>query len=246
MIRIPLVRPLLAAGALALLPLATLALPALAAAQNETAQDPAYADLYASMEESLDQGRIIDSALAALAREFANTPEFSAAEAASPGLIAEVVEGLRPVFVAQNDRVRALYRPATIAVLANTFTPAEATSVAAFYRSDLGRKLMGGMSQNYVPQDTLATVQDGTEVTREQVEADLGRAANAAVAGMSEADLEAMGRMALTNPALLKLGQVAGPVQGIRVQMENEPLTAEENAAVVAVIEDVFSRRLGK
>jgi hypothetical protein len=206
-------------------------------------QDPAYADLYAAMESSVDQGQIMEGVVSALAGQFAATPEFAMAEEASPGLIEEVVAGLRPVFMAQSERVRLLYRPANIALFARTFTPQEAVTIAAFYRSDLGRKLMGGLSRSYVPQDTLSTALDGSAITRDQVDADLGRAINAAMGTMTEQDMIEMGRLALANPALLKLERLGGAVKEIRVQMENEPLTADETAAVEAVIEDVFARR---
>lgn len=249
MIRLFPARPAAAALVLtfALVPLAVLtpAHPAQAQAEAAPASDAAYDALYAAMQESVDQGVMVDAALAALAREFAATPEFAGAEAQSPGLIAEVTAGLRPIFIAQSDRVRELYRPSTLALLARHLTPTEATSIAEFYRSDIGRRLMGGMSRNYAPDATLSNLADESPVTREQVEADINTATGAALAALTQEEIEQLGRMAMANPALLKLSLIGSAVQEIRVQMENEPLTAEENAAVVAVVEEVFTRRLG-
>jgi len=233
----------LGALALALLLVAALVPAAPALAQVGTPDNAAYADLYAAMEESVDQRMTADAALAALAREFAVAPEFAAAEAESPGLIDEVIAGLRPIFMAQSERVRLLYRPSTLALFARHLTPEEATSIAAFYRSDLGRKLMGGMVRNYSPEETLSNLDTEAPVTREQVEADMKKATNAAVAAMTQDDLIALGKLAQARPELFKLSLIGAGVQELRVQMENEPLTAEEDAAVAAMIEDVFNRR---
>lgn len=241
----PAIRPAAAALALsfALVPLAALSLAS--PVQAQAASDAAYGELYAAMQESVDQGMMVDAALAALAREFAATPEFAGAEEQSPGLIAEVTAGLRPIFIAQSDRVRMLYRPSTLALLSRHLTPVEAATIADFYRSDIGRKLMGGLSRNYSPDATLSNFTEESPVTREQVDADINQATGAALSALSEAEIEELGRMAMAKPALLKLSLIGSGVREIKVQMENEPLTAEENAAVVAVVEDVFTRRLG-
>lgn len=207
--------------------------------------DAAYGDLYSAMQEGVDQSLILDSALVAMGREFAATPDFAAAEAASPGLIAEVTSGMRPILEGQSNRLTQLYRPATLGLFARYLTPDEATSIAAFYRSDMGRKLMGGLSQSYSPDQTLSTITTETDVTTAQVKADIDAATSKVIGQMSQADLAEMGRLAMANPALLKLGLIGTGVQELRAQMENEPLTDEENAAVVAVVEDVFNRRLG-
>lgn len=117
-------RTMAAALALGVMPLAALAPATPALAQAEASNDAAYEELFAAMEAAIDQKLVLDASLAALAREFAGTAEFSQAEA-----------------------------------------------------------------------------------------------------------------------ALLKLSLIGPGVQEIRVQMENEPLTAEEDAAIVAVVEDVFGRR---
>lgn len=236
------------------LALATLAGPAPAvwAQSPDTAAVPAndpanaaYGDLYSAMQEGVDQSLILDSALVAMGREFAATPDFAAAEAASPGLIAEVTSEMRPILEEQSDRLMQLYRPATLALFARHLTPDEATSIAAFYRSDMGRKLMGGLSQSYSPDNTLSNITTETDVTTAQVKADIDAATSKVIGQLSEADLDEMGRLAMANPALLKLGKIGTGVQELRAQMENEPLTDEENTAVVAVVEDVFARRLG-
>ncbi len=249
MIRLIRLRSVAAAVAAALIGLAALvpAVPALAQAPSQ-ANDPAdaaYTDLYNAMREGVDDALLTESALAVVAREFAANADFAAAEVVSPGLIAEVVDGMRPILIGQSDRLTTMYRPATLALFARHLTPPEATSIAAFYRSDMGRKLMGGLSQTYSPDQTLSSINGDANVTREQVEADITAATTKVIGQMSEAELEAIGRMAMANPALLKLGLIGGGVQELRTMMENEPLTAEEASAVETLITGVFSRRLG-
>lgn len=241
----PLAAVLMPLGAIALANPALAQTPVPVPAQTNNASDAAYSDLYAAMQEGLDSKQIIESSLAALGREFAANPDFASAEAVSPGLIAEVIEGLRPILNSQSERITVLYRPSTLGLFARHLTPDEAHSIAAFYRSDLGRKLMGGLSQSYSPDNTLSTIQTDTPVTRDQVQADISAATSKVMGQMSSDDLAEMGRMALANPALFKLEKVSSGVQVLRTQMENEPLTAEEDAAVLAVVEDVFARRLG-
>jgi len=243
MIHAPRFRSLAAALALGLAPLAVLAPATPALAQAGEASDPAYGDLYDAMESSVDQGLMVDKALVVLGREFAASPEFKISEAESPGLIQEMLDNLRPIFVTQSERVRKLYRPSTLALLARHLKPEEATSIAAFYRSDLGRKLMGGMVENYSPDATLSNLQTEEPVTAEQVKEDISNATNATISAMSEDDLIELGKLAMARPELLKLSLIGKGVQELRAQMENEPLTAEEDAAIVAVVEDVFNRR---
>ena len=243
MIRLPRLRSLAAGLALALAPLAVLAPAAPAMAQAGDASDAAYGDFYDAMESSVDQGMMVDKALVVLGREFAASAEFKIAEAESPGLIKEMIDNLRPIFVSQSERVRKLYRPTTLALLARHLTPDEATSIAAFYRSDLGRKLMGGMVENYSPDATLSNLESQAPVTAEQVQTDISNATNATISAMSQDDLIELGKLATAKPELLKLSLIGKGVQELRAQMENEPLTAEEDAAIVAVVEDVFNRR---
>lgn len=243
MIHLTRFRSLAAAFALGALPLAALVPATPALAQAEASSDAAYEELLAAMEGAIDQKLVMESALAALGRGFAGTPEFSQAEAESPGIIAEVLTGIRPIIEGQSARVSKLYRPSTLALFARHLTPAEAGDVAAFYRSDLGRKMMGNFSRQFAPEATLSGIETAAPVTREQVEADLGKAASATVSALTQDELMELGRQAQAKPALLKMSLIGPGVQEIRVQMENEPLTAEEDAAIIAVVEDVFGRR---
>lgn len=239
----PRIRNAVAAAALALGPIALLTVSSAASAQGATAPDPVYGDLIAAIEETVDQDLMISGAVGALKRQFAATPEFAAAETTSPGLIEEVATSLRPILTQQNRRVQALYRPEMVALFAARLTPGEAQSIASFYRSDLGRKLVGNVAQAYAPDATLSGIQTDAPITADQVREDINTAVVSGLGQLSPDELRQMGETAVANPALLKLQQINPAIQQIRVKMENEPLTPEENAAVVAVVESVFARR---
>jgi hypothetical protein len=227
-------------------PVAPPPVPVGASVVNPQPGNPAYGDLYDAMEASVDQDLMIEKTLEVVAREFATSDDFQIAEEASPGLIQEIIDGLRPILVAQSQRVRQLYRPATLSLLARNLTPDEATSIAAFYRSELGRRLMGAMVQNYSPDATLSNLESPAPITAAQVKEDLSKATSATITAMSQDDLVELGKLAMARPELLKLSLIGNGMQELRTQMENEPLTAEEDAAIVAVVEDVFARRFPK
>ncbi|MEO0700028.1 MAG: DUF2059 domain-containing protein, partial [Pseudomonadota bacterium] len=110
--------------------------------------------------------------------EFASVPEIASANAMSPGLIDEMMTELRPIFRDYKKRIGELYRPRMIAILADGLTPSEASDVADFFRSELGRRILGGVSRNYSPDATLDGVaqleeDEEFEATREDVETDL-------------------------------------------------------------------------
>jgi hypothetical protein len=219
------------------------AAPAAPSAVNSNPDDPAFADLIDAIEATVDQDKLITNGLEAVKRQFASDPTLAAAESASPGLIDEIVENLRPIIKQQNRRVTALYRPEMIAAIAAYLTPEEAASVAAFYRSDIGRKLMSNVVANYDFDSTISTMMDDKPVTADQVRDDINSAVNQGVAQLSRQELMEMGRLAMANPALMKLQRVNPEIQLVRVKMENAPLTEEENAAIVAVVEGIFARR---
>lgn len=210
---------------------------------NPQPDHPAYADLIDAIDGTVDKSVLINNGIAAIKRQMQANAALAGAEAASPGLLDEILNGMRPVLDSQNQRVTALYRPKMIGAMASYLTPEEAASVAAFYRSDLGRRLMGSVVANFNMDQTLATAVAEKPVTESDVQTDINSAVTQGLQTMDSKDLAEMGRQALTNPALLKLRRVNPQIQRLRAQMENEPLTAEEDAEIARVIEGVFSRR---
>lgn len=221
-------------------PVSTMRAPTIA---NPQPDHPAYDDLMRAIESTVDNKVLIDNGLAAIKKMMAQDASIAAAEAASPGLLDEMMAGMRPVLERQSLRVTALYRPKMLAVMADYLTPEEATQVAGFYRSDVGRRMMGSVVANYSFDKTLATVAAEKDVSAAEVKSDIDNAVAAGMAAMDEKDLIEAGRQALSNPALLKMQRANPAIQQVRAQMENEPLTAEEEATMAAAFEAVFKRR---
>ncbi|MDJ0979802.1 MAG: DUF2059 domain-containing protein [Erythrobacter sp.] len=204
-----------------------------------------HADLYTAMQEGIDQNAIIDSTLIAMDREFRTIPVMQDIEASSPGTIGVLVEELRPVMERVSARVTAKYRPDMIALFEAKLTAEEARDVAAFYRSDLGRKLLNTASINFSPDATMSSVGEGGEVTEEQVTQDLSKAAEAAAKSMTADDMATMAREVAKSPALLKMNAINPEVRKIRVQMEREQPNAEEQAEIGTVVTRVLAERMG-
>lgn len=213
---------------------------------NPQPDHPAYLDLIAAIESTVDMNALITNALGAVKRQFEADPNLGAADKASPGLIDEIIAGMRPVIDRHNARVSAAYRPRMAAVTANYLTPEEAVSVAAFYRSDIGRKLMGGVIANYDMDQSIASAMKDQNVSEADVQADIMNAVGKGMQSMSADDMAAMAKMTLENPALAKLTLIGPPMQRLRTQMENEPLLPEDDAAILKVVETVFTKRFAQ
>lgn len=237
----------LALGALALSPLPLAMVAAPVAAQENAA---AYKDLYMSIDEGVDHDIALDSTMKVVRREYAAVPAIAEVEKLSPGLIDEIVKEMRPIFRDYQARVRDLYRPQMVSVFSRNLTPSEATDIAAFYRSDIGKRILGGVSRNYSPDASLENVVEienqSDEETRDDVQTDISNASASTVAELSREDLVTIGRMAMEKPALIKLNSINPQIIAVRAEMEKEPPTAEEEARIQAVIQEVFARRLGE
>jgi hypothetical protein len=210
---------------------------------NPQPDHPAYFDLIAAIESTVDMNTVITNALGAVKRQFQADPNLGAADKASPGLIDEIIAGMRPVIDKHNARVTAAYRPRMAAVTANYLTPEEAVSVAAFYRSDIGRKLMGGVIANYDMDQSIASAMKDENVSEADVQADIISAVGKGMSAMSPEDMAEMAKMTMSNPALIKLNLIGPQMQRLRAQMENEPLSPEDDAALLKVVETVFAKR---
>ena len=213
---------------------------------NPQPDNPAYGDLLTAIESTVDMTLMIDNGLAAIRRQMVANSDLAGAEAASPGILDEILTTMRPVLERQNKRVTAQYRPLMAAAMADYLTPAEAGSVAAFYRSDIGRRLMGNVVKNFDMDQTMAKAVSEAPVTEADVNADIVNAVTKGMQGMDAADMAEMGKQAMANPALLKLQRINPQIQRLRAQMENEPLTPEEDAAIGAAIESIFAKRFGQ
>jgi hypothetical protein len=210
------------------------------------ADHPAYGEVFDAMAAAVDNEKVLDNGLATMRQQLAATPVLAQAEAKSPGLIEEIVAGIRPIMRRHGERVAAQYRPQMTAALAEHLTPEEAVRVAAFYRSDLGRRLMGTVTDNYNLDQTLTNAMAQKQLTEADVSADIAAAVGAGLKDMDPKDILEMARQFMSDPAMAKLQRANPAILAIRARMENEPLTKADETEMGNVIAAVFARRSGK
>lgn len=213
----------------------------------QQASGSAYAEVYDSILEAVDEGVVIDNISATMTSQMATAdPTMAELEKTFPGLSAAIVAGVRPHLLGYTRRVRDQYRPRMIAVIAGQLTVAEARDVAAFYRSPVGRKLLGGVVRNTDSKNAMAAAIKDQEVTNEALSADSRSTVQRAIAGLTREDLAEIGRQARAHPALLKLNGLAAAMRPVRLEMENSPLLPAEEQAIQLAIETAVTDHLAK
>lgn len=199
-----------------------------------------YERVYDTLVAQTDDGPLIESALDWLELELAGDPNIAALEAANPGMIEAFRHSVRPVIVSYSQRVKLAYRPRMIALLEDGLTEAEAAEIADFYESPIGRRLVSGVSSNYRADAVLGTIQSDTRVTAADVRRDMDDASATTLQGLSAEEQQALYREIAAHPAIAKLVPVVPRIAALRAQMEEEPMIAEEEAAIQAALTDVF------
>ncbi|MBO9499752.1 MAG: DUF2059 domain-containing protein [Novosphingobium sp.] len=224
--------------------------PALAAddpppqAPAAAAADP-YDDVYSAILEGVDDqatlDRVLDTIMTALQRE---VPEMAIVEDARPGFLGELRTAMRPVMSDYSARVMAAYRPKVLKVLGEELTVDEARQVAAFYRSELGRKLLGGAVQHFDLDETMrsAVRNPDAPIESDTVNADFKRIGVQAYLALTPEERKQLDLIASQTPALMKLAAAQPRLTALRAEMENEPPTPEENARLEAVMTAAFAK----
>jgi len=234
---------LLPAALLAAALVSASASPALALPDAETPPSPAqdaHADLYAALGEGFDDSAMTETLLDSVMNEMIrSTHEIELLEVEKPGFIAALRESVRPVLVGYSDRTQAEFEPRMIAAIRKVLTAEEAAQVAAFYRSDLGRKLLGNVSEAYRPEET-ARAAPTESIGAEAVEADLRRAGIRALVALTPEERNELVRIYGETPALAKFDAGSGDITEVRVAMENNPMSADEEAQLMEAIESTF------
>ena len=222
---------------------------AAATAPADSTADAAYVDVLTAINEGETLERSIDTMTRTMAEQLAvSSPAMVEAEARFPGLSAAMAEATRPVLIEHSRRLQVQYRPQMIAALKQHLTPPQAVDVAAFFRSRLGRKLMAGMAANYDAKATMAEAIRNKDkaVTREAIEADTRISANRTLALFTPDELVELGQLAQRKPHLLKMKELGESLQPTRLEMENAPLSADEEQRMGAAIDAVADKFLGK
>lgn len=233
------------------LPLAVLALQVTAppiAAQSPpgpaAAANPHEA-IYLTMLAGTDPEQQLSTLTTTMAQQFATaSPELIEGEAKYPGMARAMAQAIRPVLRSYTNRLREAYQPRFIAVLAQTFTVAEARDIAMFYASPLGRKVLGGVSDSYDGKAAVASAINGGEVTADAVATDQRVAVRRTLARLTPADTAELEALARRQPALLKLGTLGTRMAPLRLEMENAPLLPAEESAIESAVTGAIKKHI--
>jgi hypothetical protein len=114
------------------------------------AVDP-YLDLYAAMEAVLDSDQEYDKALQEAEREMWNMPQFVSLERRFPGSSKAVTAAMRPWLRKQSERINQRYKPRVVALMKQELEPDDARKLAAYFRTERGRRFLLDMSPEPAP-----------------------------------------------------------------------------------------------
>ncbi|MCB5426085.1 DUF2059 domain-containing protein [Altererythrobacter sp. CC-YST694] len=216
-----------------------------AAAQRITA-DP-HGDLYDAMQGGIDNERVLDNLIESIIAEmFRLVPELELLEAEKPGLMAGMAAAFRPVLADYSARVKETYRPRMIALFKEELSAEDAEQLSAFYRSDLGRKLLTGLSNNYTGARTMRSAIENpkADIPAETITNDVKSATFKAYLGLSVADRKAVDALATDIPAFGKLNKLQPQINALRHEMENSPMLPEEDARLQSSIDAALQEYL--
>lgn len=232
----------LAIAAAALSPLPVLAQDVQNAA--ETSRDTVYSRLYevivtsVSLEVSTRQVTV-DSVDELLETD----PVLAQVQAEQPDFRKDLITVFYPYLLDMSRRVQAQYRPQYINLLESELTEAEAGMMLELFDSPVGRKLTGGLARNFRSERTMREAMDGEEITRESIQSDNRETAQRSVAQLTQDDLMELGRFAERYPQLLPTFQRLNPlILDIRVRMDNELPTAEEERLLMGELAELYAR----
>lgn len=223
--------------------------PAPAAAEEEARlvqaeQTSAYEDLYAAMREGVDDTVMIENILDTMIAEIRRqAPEFALLEEEEPQLMNNLRGNVRPVLMDYSERVRLAYLPEMIAVLQGGLTAAEARNLAAFYRSEVGQKLLAGVSGSFTGEETMRGMGGDfdQQVDTEAVARDIRSASVKAYLTLTPEERQEVESVFAQNPALAKMSALQPRINAVRAAMENEAMTPEEEARMDAALDDTFA-----
>lgn len=213
---------------------------------ESTATDP-HADLYAAIEEGVDKELMLDNIIDTALTEIINIePMFELMEAERPGFLDGMGKIMRPILARHSNRLQEIYRPQMIAIFKGGLNADEATQIATFYRSEVGRKLLGGVGASYTGAQSVRSAienPDG-EIPRDKLEADIERAGIKAYLSLSAAERQIISDTETQTPAFAKFSSVLPAVNALRFDMENAPLSPEDEAAIETDLTDFIARHL--
>ena len=207
--------------------------------------DAPFRDVIRSIEESSNVDRSMSLLADAMAEQFAiASPELALVERRYPGMGRAMANAMIPILKARDARLRDIYLPRQVAVLRANLTASEATDVARFYRSDLGRKMLGGVAESFDSKQMLSDAVNSGSVGAASFKADTNRAVAFTVGKLTDGDLLELEREFKARPGLMKLKPLGAALGELRLAAENEPLTPEEDKQLETVVIAAMERHI--
>lgn len=208
-----------------------------APAAEQADADAPFRDVIRSIDESSNLDLSMALVADAMAEQFAiASPELALAERRYPGMGRAMANALLPILKSRDARLRELYLPRQIAVLRATLNASEAADIARFYRSPLGRKMMGAVVESFDSKQMLSDAVNTGSVGVASFNADTKRVVAHTVSKLSDNELLELERQFRTRPALAKLKPLGTALGELRVAAENEPMTPDEDKQIETAI----------
>jgi hypothetical protein len=206
----------------------------------------AYETLYAVMRGGIDEEAVLDNLVADFAGQLAvANPDIALLERRHQGLMLQVSEGMRPIFRTYRSRVEQEYAPRMIELLRQVLSSDEAIEITAFYRSDIGQTLLRAVSTQAVQSAGVADGIAQRDISRESTRQDIDRTTSRTLLSLSEDQMRELQAAAAATPALAKLNDYRSRALSLQTEMNNAPLTKEEEADVTRLINDIIGSRIG-
>ena len=203
---------------------------------TELVDHAAYGSLYDAIQGGFDKNRVIENQLVVVRSIWAEDPGMVSMEQQHPGLFDALVNAARPVLMRQNTEIAQEYRPKFIAALASVLSPAEAITVAEFYGSPIGTKMMQSLSANV---DSRATIEGGVKngtIDIDDVESDIKQGADKVVDGLTAADQTELLRIFSSDPVYMKFPAIQSAMLPVRAAMERESMTPQRQQEIEQTI----------
>lgn len=228
-------------AALAAFSLAPLSASAQAQDAPATQAQSAHSLLYAAMESGIDQEQVLSVTAEVVAVQvLASLPPEVLLN--NPSVHGELVAALRSPLRQYSERIREEYRPRMVGVIANVMTAEESSSLAEFYSSELGQRVLRSASSNLSVDNMVEDGASDMTVGSEAVEQDMMETGLRAFGALSEEDQADFMRISLTTPGFAKMPALQQQIAPVRAEMESTPPTAEEAAAIQAAVVGVLQQ----
>ncbi|WP_337661071.1 hypothetical protein [Erythrobacter sp. Alg231-14] len=210
------------------------------AAQSVEHTPDTYDNLVEVLRSEVDQTAATDRALEIMRGEYAVHPTISSFESQSPGFIDDIIDALRPLIRAHDERGNAILEGEMAALFRAELTPEEADEIAVLYSTPVINRLMQNVSRNFDPENVMGALLSDAPVSETDVRADSNTASSQAYYQLSQEERATVDSMLSNTAAWPKFVVLLPEVNAIQTRVQNIPPNDEQTAAMKAIVQDVF------